>query len=222
MSSRRATEPVPARDRGHAADRLHRRRGRRSHRRVVLRKMTGREEAHPRRPPYQRNGGKLVTGLLHSCIVELGDCERTARAGRRAMYSADRNYLLLRLRSFTFGPSSRRRTPAPPAVSSFDVIENLDELPVRMLPRARSSPRTSWSSWRTATSTRTAGAHRADAAPAHGRGRGGGGAADAQERLAGQERAARALLGASAMCPRTGSRRSARRSCATSRSPTGG
>ena len=37
-----------------------------THRRVVLRKMTGREEAILADRKYARNGGKLVTELLHS------------------------------------------------------------------------------------------------------------------------------------------------------------
>ena len=42
------------------------------HRTVALRKMTGREEAILADRRYQRNGGKLVTELLHSCLVRLG------------------------------------------------------------------------------------------------------------------------------------------------------
>src|SRR5262249_22101386 len=74
------------------------------HRKVVLRKMTGKEEAILADRRNQRNGGKLVTELLHSCLVRLGDLPKNGTATVERMYSADRNFLLLKLRSITFGP----------------------------------------------------------------------------------------------------------------------
>jgi len=103
------------------------------HRQVTLRKMTGREEALLADPANQRNGGRLVTALLHSCITRLGDLPSVRRADIDAMYSVDRNFLLIRLRSFTFG----NELPASYTCSScgerFDRIEDLDALPVRAL-----------------------------------------------------------------------------------------
>ena len=52
------------------------------HRRVVLRKMTGREEAILADRKYARNGGKLVSELLHSCIVEIDGLEKNGRSSR--------------------------------------------------------------------------------------------------------------------------------------------
>ena len=78
-----------------------------THRRVVLRKMTGREEAILADRKYARNGGKLVTELLHSCIVRIEGLEPNGRGPVAGMFSADRNYLLLRLRSITFGSELR-------------------------------------------------------------------------------------------------------------------
>jgi len=69
------------------------------HRQVVLRKMTGREEAILADRKLQRNGGKLVTELLASCIIRFGELESNGRGPVTSLYSADRNYLLLRLRS---------------------------------------------------------------------------------------------------------------------------
>lgn len=104
------------------------------HRRIVLRKMTGREEAILADRKYQRNGGKLVTELLHSCIVRLGDLEPNGRGPVSAMYSADRNFLLLKLRSITFGAELEATYTCPSCGESIPVTENLDELPVRMVP----------------------------------------------------------------------------------------
>jgi hypothetical protein len=104
------------------------------HRRVVLRKMTGREEAILADRKYARNGGKLVTELLHSCIVEIDAMEKNGRGPVAGMYSADRNYLLLRLRSITFGSELEATYTCPGCGESIAALENLDELPVRMLP----------------------------------------------------------------------------------------
>src|SRR5215467_962384 len=83
------------------------------HRTVVLRKMTGKEEAILADRRFQRNGGKLVTELLHSCIVQLGDLKKNGSDTMEELYSADRNYLLLKLRSITFGASLPARYTCP-------------------------------------------------------------------------------------------------------------
>jgi hypothetical protein len=104
------------------------------HREVVLRKMTGKEEAILADRRFARNGGKLVTELLHSCIVRIGDLPPNGRGTVAGMYSADRNYLLLRLRSITFGPELEATYTCPSCGDVLRVTENLDELPVTALP----------------------------------------------------------------------------------------
>jgi len=104
------------------------------HRAVVLRKMTGREEAILADRRYQRNGGKLVSRLLASCIVRLGDVPRPQLPQAVAkLYSADRNFLLLKLRTITFGPELEARYSCPHCGEAVNSVENLDELPVRAL-----------------------------------------------------------------------------------------
>jgi hypothetical protein len=110
------------------------------HRRVVLRKMTGREEAILADRKYQRNGGKLVTELLQSCTVKLGELQSNGRGPISGLYSADRNYLLLKLRSITFGPELEATYSCPACGESIPVTENLDELPVRMVPEGEEQP----------------------------------------------------------------------------------
>jgi hypothetical protein len=100
---------------------------------AVLRKMTGHEEAVLADRRFQRNGGKLLTELLTSCIVRLGDAAPT-RAAVAAMYSVDRNYLLVRLRSITFGPELPATYTCPGCGESVQVTEDLDNLPVESLP----------------------------------------------------------------------------------------
>jgi len=103
------------------------------HRNVVLRKMTGKEEAILADRRNQRNGGKLVTELIHSCLVRLGDLPKNGASTVENMYSADRNFLLLKLRTITFGPELQARYTCPACNESVEMVENLDELPVRSL-----------------------------------------------------------------------------------------
>jgi hypothetical protein len=104
-----------------------------THRTVVLRKMTGKEEAILADKRNQRNGGKLVTELLHSCLVRLGDLNKNGPSVVEKMYSADRNFLLLKLRSITFGAELPARYTCPTCSEAVMVEENLDELPVHSL-----------------------------------------------------------------------------------------
>lgn len=103
------------------------------HRNVVMRKMTGREEAILADRRNQRNGGKLVTELLHSCIISIGDLPKNGPASVAGMYSADRNYLLIKLRSITFGSELQASYTCPTCNEGVQVVEDLDELPVRAL-----------------------------------------------------------------------------------------
>jgi len=98
---------------------------------VVLRKMTGREEAILADRKYQRNGGMLVTELLNSCIVKVGNLEKNGRVMVSGMYSADRNYLLLKLRSITFGTDLQSSYICPSCNETVRLTEDLESLPVR-------------------------------------------------------------------------------------------
>lgn len=102
---------------------------------IALRKMTGREEAILADKRNQRNGGKLVTELIASCITRAGG---EARNGSTAalvsgMYSVDRNYLLLKLRSITFGPELQASYTCPHCAETTRTVEDLDALPVQTL-----------------------------------------------------------------------------------------
>ena len=102
-------------------------------RRVVLRKMTGKEEAILADRRNQRNGGKLVTELLHSCLVSIGTAPKNGQSTVEGMYSADRNFMLLKLRSLTFGPELPARYTCPVCSEVVQMTEDLDALPVRTL-----------------------------------------------------------------------------------------
>ena len=110
----------------------------RTHRTAVLRKMTGKEEAILADRKNQRNGGKLVSELLHSCMVRLGDVPKNGMSTVENLYSADRNYLLLKLRSITFGPELPASYTCSSCSESIALTENLDELPVRTLAEGES------------------------------------------------------------------------------------
>lgn len=101
------------------------------HKSAVLRKMTGKEEAILADRRNQRNGGKLVSELLQSCLIRLGELPKVDAAVVEGMYSADRNYLLLKLRSITFGSELPARYSCPNCNESLQITEDLEELPVR-------------------------------------------------------------------------------------------
>lgn len=105
----------------------------RHYRTVVLRKMTGKEEAILADKRNQRNGGKLVTELLHSCTVRFGDLPKGGPAIIENLFSADRNFLLLKLRNLTFGSELAARYTCPSCDEIVHVNEDLDDLPVRSL-----------------------------------------------------------------------------------------
>jgi hypothetical protein len=103
------------------------------HRTVVMRKMTGKEEAILTDKRFQRNGGKLVTELLHSCVKRVGELSSNGRTVINDMYSADRNFLLLKLRSITFGSELKTSYTCPSCGELVHQLEDLDELPVKSL-----------------------------------------------------------------------------------------
>jgi hypothetical protein len=104
-------------------------------RQVVLRKMTGREEAILADKRNQRNGGKLVSELLTSCIMRLGPEPLNGHTGAAvsSLYSVDRNFLLLKLRSITFGPELEASYTCPHCNELIRLTEDLDALPVKYL-----------------------------------------------------------------------------------------
>jgi hypothetical protein len=65
--------------------------------------------------------------------VRLGEMQKNGPGPIENMYSADRNYMLLKLRTITFGPELQARYTCPNCNESLQVMENLDELPVRTL-----------------------------------------------------------------------------------------
>src|SRR5262245_16440000 len=100
----------------------------RVHRTVILRKMTGKEEALLAEREKQRNGGRLVTELLHSCLNKIGDLPKPSPSAIAGMYSADRNYLLLKLRVLTFGNELEASYNCPSCSEKTHILEDLDSL----------------------------------------------------------------------------------------------
>jgi hypothetical protein len=105
----------------------------RVHRTAVLRKMTGRDEAVMTDKRNRNNGAKLVTELLGNCIVRIGDIERPGPKVAQQLYSADRHYLLIKLREVTFGPDMPATYACPTCKSSTAMDEDLSTLPVHSL-----------------------------------------------------------------------------------------
>jgi hypothetical protein len=101
------------------------------HRRAWLRKMRGHEEALIYDPSL--NVGQLVTQLLASCLVKLGELQSVDPQITAALYSVDRNYLLLELRRFTLGDRLQTSYQCPHCAAYIAVVEDLDTLEVRQL-----------------------------------------------------------------------------------------
>ena len=77
----------------------------RVHRRAVIRKMRGHEEALLYDPSL--TAGQLVTELIRGCLVRLGDLETIDSDVVSQLYTADRNYLLVEMRRVTLGDGLR-------------------------------------------------------------------------------------------------------------------
>jgi hypothetical protein len=101
------------------------------HRRAVIRKMRGHEEALLYDPSL--TAGQLVTGLIRSCLVRLGDLETIDSTVVSQLYTADRNYLLLKLRRVTLGDRLLASYLCPGCGSSVSVVEDLSRVEVRRL-----------------------------------------------------------------------------------------
>lgn len=102
-------------------------------RRGTIRKMTGMDEAILADKANQRNGGKLVTELIYSCVTSFESDAKLTKQDVAGWYSADRNYLLMQLRIFTFGSKLEARYTCPSCEEQMMLVEDLEELPVRSL-----------------------------------------------------------------------------------------
>lgn len=103
----------------------------RVHNEAVLRKMRGHEEALLYDDSLSAPG--LVTELIRGCLLRLGDIEQPDAAVISALYTADRNYLLLEIRRITLGDLMSAVYRCPACGSGVMVTEDLGALPVRHL-----------------------------------------------------------------------------------------
>ncbi len=101
------------------------------HRWAVVRKMRGYDEDLL----YNRelSPGRLVTQLITSCLIRLGDLEAVDANIVAQLYTADRNHLLLEIRRITLGDRMRSHYSCPRCGAEVTVIENLGEIEVRSL-----------------------------------------------------------------------------------------
>ena len=102
----------------------------RVHRTATLRKMTGRDEALMADRHNRTNGARLITELIGACLLRLGTLERPGAKVAQALYSADRHFLLLKLREITFGPEMEASYSCPTCREATVVIEDLAALEV--------------------------------------------------------------------------------------------
>jgi hypothetical protein len=105
--------------------------GYRQQRAATIRKLRGHEEALLYNPAL--SPGQLVTELLRSCLIQIGDHEVIDRELVNQLYTADRNYLLLEVRRITLGDAMRARYLCPLCGNEVRVVENLSQVEVRWL-----------------------------------------------------------------------------------------
>lgn len=103
----------------------------RVHRTAVLRKMTGRDEAIMADRRNRNSAARMITELLSSCLVQIGVLEAPSSQVAQSLYSADRYFLLLKLRAITFGPDMEATYSCPTCRESQTLEEDLDHLEVR-------------------------------------------------------------------------------------------
>ena len=101
------------------------------HRRATLRKMRGHEEALL----YDQSltAGKLITELIRSCLVRLGDIETITPQLASELCTADRNYLLLELRRITIGDYLPAQYVCPGCDAQISAVLDLGAVPVHRL-----------------------------------------------------------------------------------------
>lgn len=101
------------------------------HQQAILRKMCGYDEELL----YDEslNSGSLVTELLKSCLISLGDVTNIDMGMVSQLYTADRNYLLFELRRITLGDELHSTYLCPHCGSNISVLENLHEVDVHRL-----------------------------------------------------------------------------------------
>jgi hypothetical protein len=98
-------------------------------RRATIRKMSGHEEALL--CDASLSAGRLVTQLIAGCLLRLDDAAAVTPALVSRMYSADRNFLLLEIRRFTFGDAMACGYRCPACGEQVPALEDLARMPVR-------------------------------------------------------------------------------------------
>jgi hypothetical protein len=100
------------------------------HRAAVLRKMTGRDEAVLADKKNRNSGARMITELLGNCLLRLGSMERPGSKVAQALYSADRHFLLVKLREITFGSEMQGTYSCPTCHAANVLVEDLAFLEV--------------------------------------------------------------------------------------------
>jgi hypothetical protein len=104
------------------------------HKTATLRKMTGRDEALMSDKRNRNSGARLITELLGGCVTRLGTIDKPGTKVAQALYSADRHFLLLKLREITFGPEMQGTYSCPTCHAASTTEDDLSALQVVHLP----------------------------------------------------------------------------------------
>lgn len=101
------------------------------HREVEVREMTGHDE-ELLLGSKGKNFARVTTKLLAACVTRVGAL-KPSEDDLRAMLVGDRNYLLLAVRIASLGPEIEFSIHCPSCKAKNNVIQDLQELPIREL-----------------------------------------------------------------------------------------
>jgi len=101
------------------------------HRKAVIRKMSGHEEALLYDPAL--SSAELVSELLKGCLIRVGDRSDITSELVGKLYSADRSYLIVELRRATLGDTLQSSYLCPSCHRETLVVEDLSKIDVRRL-----------------------------------------------------------------------------------------
>jgi len=95
-----------------------------------IREMTGRDEERMSDPKNKRNGGKILTALLASCVTSIGPIKVVTEEMIRQLTIGDRDLLLLRIRQLSFGNSVSMTLTCPSCKARLNLDVDLNDIEV--------------------------------------------------------------------------------------------
>lgn len=117
------------------------------HKTFTLREITGRDEEAIQRADIKGNGSKVVNTLLTRCVTSIGPYTRKSFEDVRdwekiikSLFTADQDYMLLKLREISIGEEFELRHECPTCHTKLVTTVSSDELAIRDFDGEREFP----------------------------------------------------------------------------------